>query len=97
MSMVVGVLTIELLFPVNNSLKGKRKLLQKIIERTRSRYNISIAEVGENELWQRALIGLAVVSNGTNHIHSTLDNITNFIANLHLGEIINAEVEILKF
>lgn len=97
MSMVVGILTIELRFHGNHSLKGKRKLLQKIIERTRSRYNISIAEVGENDLWQRALIGLAVISNGTDHIHSTLDNITNFITNMHLGEIINSDIELLKF
>jgi len=95
--MVVGVLTIELWFPGTHSLKGKRKLLQKIIERTRSRYNVSIAEVSDNDLWQRTLIGISVVSNGTDHIHSTLDNITNFITNLHVGEVISTQVESLSF
>ena len=95
--MVVGVLTIEMQFPGCRSLKEKRKLLQKIIERSRSRYNISIAEVSENDLWQRTRIGIVTVSNGTDHIHSTLDNITNFINNINLGEIIATEVELLNY
>jgi uncharacterized protein YlxP (DUF503 family) len=97
MTMVVGVLTIEMQFPGSRSLKDKRKLLQKIIERTRSRYNISIAEVSENDLWQRARIGIVAVSNGTDHIHSTLDNVTNFINYINPGEIIATEVEVLNF
>jgi len=97
MTMVVGVLTIEMQFPGCRSLKEKRKLLQKIIERSRSRYNISIAEVSENDLWQRTRIGIVTVSNGTDHIHSTLDNITNFINNINLGEIIATEVELLNY
>jgi len=97
MTMVVGVLTIEMQFPGCRSLKEKRKLLQKIIERSRSRYNISIAEVSENDLWQRTRIGIVTVSNGTDHIHSTLDNITNFINNINLGEIMSTEVELLNY
>lgn len=97
MTMVVGILTIDMRFPESRSLKEKRKLLQKIVERTRSRYNISIAEVSENDLWQRTRIGIVTVSTGTDHIHSTVDNITNFISNLNLGEIIGTEVELLNF
>jgi len=95
--MVVGVLTIEINFPGSRSLKDKRRVLQKIIERTRSRYNISIAEVSENDLWQRSKIGIVAVSNGIDHIHSTLDKITNFINYLNVGEIISTEVELMNF
>jgi len=97
MAMVVGVLTIDMQFPGSRSLKEKRKLLQKIIERSRARYNIAIAEISENDLWQRSRIGIVTVSNGADHIHSTLDNITNFIDNIHLGKIIDTEVELLNF
>ena len=60
--MVVGVLSIDLLIPGCHSLKEKRHVLKKITESLRSRFNISIAEVGCGDLWQRALLACAAVN-----------------------------------
>ncbi|NIQ38054.1 MAG: DUF503 family protein [Proteobacteria bacterium] len=92
--MVVGVCQIDLLIPGNASLKGKRKVLRKIIDRVKNRYNISVSEVGDNDLWQRSQLGLSVVGNDSRHINSSLDKIINYIDGLNVAQIINSEIEI---
>ena len=58
--MNVGLLTLEIYLPVSGSLKDKRRVLQSLQRRLRNQFNLAIAEVGQQELWQRAT--LAVVS-----------------------------------
>jgi uncharacterized protein YlxP (DUF503 family) len=60
--MVVGVLTLELHLPASNSLKAKRSVLNHVKERIRTRFNVSVAEVDHQDLWQRATLGVAAVS-----------------------------------
>lgn len=60
--MVVGTLRLELHLPSSDSLKAKRSVLNHIKERLRTRFNVSVAEVDHQELWQRAAIGVAAVS-----------------------------------
>lgn len=93
--MVVGVCQVDLLIPGNASLKGKRKVLRKIIDRVKNRYNISISEIGDNDLWQRSQLGLSVVGNDSRHINSSLDKIINFIDGMNVAEIIRSEIEII--
>lgn len=93
--MVVGVCQIDLLIPGNASLKGKRKVLRKIIDRVKNRYNASISEIGNNDLWQRSQLGLSVVGNDSRHINSSLDKIINFIDGMNVAEIIHSEIEII--
>lgn len=95
--MVVGVCQIDLLIPGNASLKGKRKVLRQIIDRVKNRYNISISEIGDNDLWQRSQLGLSVVGNDSRHINSSLDKIINFIEGMNVAEIIHSELEIVHF
>lgn len=59
--MVVGVSSIEIFLPDNHSLKDKRQAIKKIVEKTRLKFNISIADISQNNLWQRAIIGFSVV------------------------------------
>jgi len=92
---VVGVCQVDLLIPGNASLKGKRKVLRRIIDRVKDRYNTSIAEIGDNDLWQRSQIGLSVVGNDSRHINSSLDKIINFIDGMNVAEIIHSEIEII--
>jgi len=94
--MVVGVCRIELRIPQTHSLKAKRQVLRKIKDRVKNKFNVSIAEVGENDKWQRSLVGLALVGNDRRQINSTLDVVTNFIENLNAAEIINSELEIFN-
>jgi len=60
--MVVGLLTLELHLPASDSLKAKRSVINRVKERIRSRFNVSVAEVGHQDLWQRATLGVAAVS-----------------------------------
>jgi len=93
--MVVGVLRIEFRLPEAHSLKEKRGALKRAINRIRSEYNVSVAEVGKNDLWQNAEIGITMVGNQGGFVNSCLDQILNYVENLGLGEIINQEMEII--
>ncbi len=61
------------------SLKEKRHVVKSLIERMKSRYNASVAEVGMNDKWKNAVIGVVCVSNETPHADSMMSNIVNFI------------------
>jgi uncharacterized protein YlxP (DUF503 family) len=60
--MVIGTCTIELHIPGNGLLKGKRWVIKSIIARVHNEFNVSIAEVGNQDLWQSATLGVACVS-----------------------------------
>jgi uncharacterized protein YlxP (DUF503 family) len=85
--MFVGVLRLTLHLPEPGSLKSKRHLLRSAIDRVKARYNVSIAEVGENDLWQRSLVGVAAVGNDHAFVNETLDKVADFIASMHGGQI----------
>jgi uncharacterized protein YlxP (DUF503 family) len=95
--MVVGVCLLDIHIPANNSLKGKRQVLRQIIERTKNKFNVAIAEVGDNELWQRAKLGFSVVGNDQRHVNSMLDNVRSFIEGQHIAEVLDSEWEILHY
>ncbi len=86
--MVVGICEIECIIFECNSLKEKRHVIKSIIQRLQSRFNISIAEVGENDKWQRSIIGFSVVSNSNKQIESVISSVINFIDNDERIEII---------
>jgi len=93
--MVVGVVTLELRIPHNHSLKGKRSVVKKIIERTRSRFNVSMAEVGHQDAHGRADVGCVVVGSDHRYVNGALDKILDFIAGLHVAEIVSERIEIV--
>src|SRR5580698_3893981 len=74
--MVVGILRLTISIPGAQSLKDKRRVLRKIIERARSRYNAAIAEVGDNDIWQRAQLGVTVVANDRRFVDEVLSKIS---------------------
>jgi uncharacterized protein len=92
--MVVGVCTIDLHIPGNDSLKGKRSVVRKIKERVKNAFNVSIAEVEDLDKLQRAGLGVAFVSNDSSHVHSTLSKVVNFIDRLYVAEIIQYHIEV---
>lgn len=61
--MIVAVGNFELHFPEIHSLKGKRQVVRCLIDRIKAKFNASVAEVGANDLWQRGVIGIAMVAN----------------------------------
>jgi len=93
--MNVGVCRIELHLPENESLKGKRQIVKSIIARLRNRYNVSVAEIDDQELWQIATLGIACVSNHRRHADETLSGVVKFIVQSYPNlEIVKSEMEI---
>ena len=95
--MVVGVCKLSLIHHAGNSLKAKRGVIRRIKDRVANRYNVSIAEVGANDLWQRIELGLAIAGNNGAHVNSQIDKVQNFIASLGLAEIVDSQFEIIHF
>jgi uncharacterized protein YlxP (DUF503 family) len=60
--MVVGTIQLEIFIPGSNSLKAKRRVVKSITQRLRGRFNVSVAEVNANDLWQRATLGIALAN-----------------------------------
>ena len=94
--MVVGSLKVELFLPDNRSLKGKRKVVKSMVGKVKSRFNVSIAEVGSNDKWQKIELGISAVGNDRRHIDSSLNHVLGFIESLYLAEIVNTEIEIIS-
>lgn len=94
--MVIGTCTIELRIPGNGSLKEKRRVLKSIIAHIQNKFNVSIAEVDANDVWQSARLGVACVSNDAAHAHSILTKVVNMIENSRFDvEVVDYEIEIL--
>ena len=94
--MVVGILKIDLLIPQANSLKSKRAVVKSVVERTKNKFKVSVAEVSDMELYQRAGIGISVVSNDRQYVNSILDKITDFIESVGIAQILDVKVEIMS-
>lgn len=93
--MIVGVCTVEILIYDTNSLKDKRHVIKSMIGRIKSRFNVSISEVGNNDKWQSSIIGFSCVTNETHHANSVISNVLNFIERDNRVEISHHSIEIL--
>ena len=84
--MFVGVLRLTLYLPEPGSLKSKRHLLRSALDRVKARFNVSIAEVAENDLWQRSVVGVSAVGNDHAFVNEVLDKVADFVASMHGGQ-----------
>ncbi|MEO0237422.1 MAG: DUF503 domain-containing protein [candidate division WOR-3 bacterium] len=92
--MKVTIAKIELFMRESQTLKDKRRVIKSLIERIKNRYNVSIAEVGDNDSCKKSTIGIAIVSNDTKFNDRQLKEIINFIDSNPLVMIIKSEIEI---
>ena len=94
--MVVGVLRVVLQIPGAASLKAKRQVVRSLSDRLRSRFNVSVAEVGENDRWQKAVFGVSAVSNDRAFVNEVLDKVLRAIDESGVqAVIVDHELEIL--
>ncbi|MGI6491280.1 MAG: DUF503 domain-containing protein [Peptococcaceae bacterium] len=93
--MVVGILTVELYIGEANSLKEKRRVLKSLIDRIKVRFNVSIAEVGEMDAWQRSVVGISFVSNEQAHVSRVLAAVVSFIEQQGAVQLIDFQTELL--
>lgn len=87
----------ELALDGNFSLKGKRSVVRRAIERCKRKYNLAIAEVDANDELNRAVIGFAVVGNDSRFVNSMVDKILQFIEDLGEAPIAHHEFELTHF
>lgn len=96
-TMVVGVLTLELRLPGNGSLKGKRGILKPLIARIRHSFNVSVAEVDAQDVWQRAVIGVACVSSSAEYAHGLLEQVAQAVDSWRMDlELIDYAIELIQ-
>ena len=95
--MYVAVSRITLHLSASQSLKSKRGVLRSLFARVRRRFNVAIAETGDADRWQVAVLGLACVSNSPGHATEMLDEAVRFIEEeiLGLAEVVDCQTEVL--
>jgi uncharacterized protein YlxP (DUF503 family) len=89
----VGVLKLSLILAENHSLKGKRGVLRRIQARVSQQFNISVAECGEQDLWQSAVLGFGVVGSSHQVVEGTLQKVVDFVDGLGLAQVGEVETE----
>lgn len=92
--MVVGLASIQIHIPESGSLKSKRHFLKGIKDRVKNRFNVSIAEVDHNDLWQRTTLGVSVVTNQKQFANQILSQVVDFIGKVNGVQILDYSIEL---
>lgn len=93
--MIIGTMKLTLYAPWVHSLKEKRMVSKSICGKAAAKFNVSIAEVENQDVHQTITIGIACVTNDTSHCDSTLDNVLAFIENNTEAEVVKVEREMI--
>jgi uncharacterized protein YlxP (DUF503 family) len=93
--MVIGLLTLELHFPGARSLKDKRQALRSLETRVRNRFNVALAEVEHQDLWQRARLAVVSVNTDHSHLEATLNAVAGEAATARNVELLDSQTEFL--
>jgi len=89
--MVVGVLRVEVHLPRAQSLKDKRSVLKSLRDQMRGRFNIAVAELDSNEMWQRATVGISALSEERAYVEGLLKDVVEWLRSTHLVELIRVD------
>lgn len=90
----VGILTVELHFPENGSLKGKRKYVKSACAQLRERFGASVAEVDHHDLWQRSTLAVACATRGHRELEDLLEAVVRYLGSQEF-ELVRAEREVV--
>lgn len=93
--MIVGLCTVELLISESRSLKGKRQVLVSLKDRLRDKFNLSVAEIDGQDLWQKAVLGMACIANEAQHVNQVLEQALNLIRSVPMVEVLRSRIELL--
>ncbi|MFP8879537.1 MAG: DUF503 domain-containing protein [Myxococcota bacterium] len=94
--MIVAASVLETRIHGSQSLKAKRGVVRSITQRVRNRFNLSVAEVGGQQTWQRAELGLCAVGGDRVHTRGLIERAIEFIEELHLAEVVASDIEIVN-
>ena len=84
---------LELYFPDSRSLKDKRQVLKSLKDRIHNRFSVAVAEVDHNDLWQRSVLGIAVVSTASDHANEVLSKTVRFVEQDLRVEVLDYSIE----
>ena len=93
--MKVGCCSLKFYLHGNGSLKGKRKVVRSIKDRVKNKFNVSVSEVGDQDLWQSIHLGIAAVSSDAQYLEGLLQKVMDFIDNMHLAEMTDSRIELI--
>ena len=92
--MTVGTLEVVLLIRESHSLKSRRRVVKSLIDRVRSRFNVSVSDLGDQNLWQRAVIGVAVVANDGRFVNEVLSKVLTLLYSDPRAEVVDHSIDI---
>ena len=92
----IGVLTLELRLPESHSLKDKRQVVKGLRDRLRHRFNVAVAEIDYQDLWQRSVLAAVTVSGDHAHAESVLQSVEHEAASMLGPMLVSATVEWLE-
>ena len=95
--MFVGIARITLDIPESGSLKAKRQVLRRVTDRVKAKFNAAVAEVDENDTWNRAVVGVTVVGNERRFAQEQLDRILRFVEEIYVAPVSHRETEVVSF
>ena len=94
---VIGVLTIQLDLPGCRSLKEKRGQLKPLLARLHREFNISVAEIGQQDKWSNSIISCAMIGNDSAHLQRSLETIQKWVeTNYRDDMVVDNHIEIIK-
>ncbi len=91
--MIVGTATVEIFLPDSHSLKSKRGVIKRLVHKVRRKFNVSIAEVGYLDKWQRSALGIGVISNEVRFADQVLAKVVREIESEMTFEVIDVQIE----
>ncbi|MCK4617551.1 DUF503 domain-containing protein [Candidatus Aerophobetes bacterium] len=93
--MVIGILELEIKLFSSNSLKDKRRIIKSLTDRIRNNFNVSVSEIRHQDLWQRAGLGIALLTTEGRFAQRMLSKIVNFIKEDKKISLIDSKMEIM--
>jgi uncharacterized protein YlxP (DUF503 family) len=93
--MIVGASVVELHIEGAQSLKAKRGVVRSIVRRVRNQFNLAVSEIGGQDTWQYAVLGLAAAGMDTATVRSVLERAGAFIEDLHLARVLSSDIEVV--
>ena len=94
--MVIGCCSVKFYLHGNNSLKGKRRVLRALKDRLKNNFNVSVAEVGAQDVWQSIHLGISAVGKDKPYIDGLLSKVIDAIDRMNLAEIVDCKIETLN-
>lgn len=93
--MKLGYCSMKFYLHGNDSLKGKRRVIRSIKDRLKNKFNVSVAEVGDQDVWQTIHLGIVAVNADAPYLDGLLQQVVNFVDHLHLAEMTDCQMEII--